>query len=112
MPAARDQPEHRPEQPPEDTALRQQTIEVFLDEGTAAAHVLESAIDRQQNDEIGGGDEEQKNRRDQRANGAADELEAIEAALERAGSQRDDGGGEHDDGRMAKREEGAAVDRP
>ena len=87
-------------------------IEVFLDEGAAAAHLLESAIDRQQNDEIGGGDEEQKNRRDQRADGAADELEAVEAALERAGGQRDDGGGEHHHGRMAEREEEADADRP
>ena len=58
-------------------------IEVFLDEGATAAHVLESAIDRQQNDEIDGGDDKQKSRRDQRADGAADELEPVEAALER-----------------------------
>ena len=87
-------------------------IEVFLDEGAAAAHLPEGAIDRQQNDEIGGGDDKQKNRRDQRADGAADELEAVEAAFERAGGQRDDGGGEHHDGRMAEREEEADADRP
>ena len=46
VPAARNQPEHRPEQAAENAALRQQMIEVFLDEGAAAAHLLEGAIDR------------------------------------------------------------------
>ena len=112
MPAARHQAEHGPEQAAEQTALRQQMIEVVLGEGAAAAYVPKGPIDAQQNKQIGGGDEKQKDRRHQRADHAADQLERREAPFESAGRKRDRGGREHDDGRVAEREEQADRNRP
>ena len=82
LPAALDQTKEAPEQAPEQAAIGEHEVEVFLDEPAAALDGLERPPNRDEDDDIGDRDGEQEQRRHQRARNGAEALEGVETTLQ------------------------------
>ena len=111
LPAPFDQPKKAAEQAPEQAAVGEHEVEVFLDEPAAALDGLERAPHRGEDDDVGDRDGEQEQRRHQRADHAAEALERLETTLKRRRGERDGDRQRDNDRRMAEREKQPDPDR-
>src|SRR6202044_457351 len=92
----------------EEAAAAEEEIEVFVDVGLPAADGAECGEEGAQEEE--GGDGEEEERGDERADDAADVADVIDAVLEREGGRGDGYRSDDDDGGVAEREEEAYGD--
>jgi hypothetical protein len=112
VPALRDHAEKRSQQPTEKAALRQQNVEILLDQTLAPPDGVEHPVHPDQYHGVGAGNRDQKERGHAGADQAADLLEMVEPRLQRADRKRHEDRRDDHDGRMPQREEEPDRNRP